>query len=204
MTRKLFEIQGDIQGLIDIMEAGDLEAAAMFEKELKVEAEEKLVNYFRVIKQKEADIIQAKEAEQLAADFRKKAGKEIEWLESRIKETLVMMGKKKIDRPDCKITMQEGRMSLQRCKVEELPVEFVTPVESLEADWKKIEATIKEIAEKINTEGPAMFVDLHGKDLDKAIAKEIETRSIEATGCKMKQGEAFLKYPKIKTITGEE
>ena len=166
--RKLHEIRSDIIGVASIAEAGDLSAAAKLDKELQIEVKDKLVAYYHLIQSCQGDIAEAEVAINTAAEFKKKKENLVEWLEGRIIETLQQINEKKIDRPDCRITLVEGREILKRCKPEELPLEYVEPkiVESLVADWKKVEADVKA-----------------GKVIP---------------GVSMGRGNPFLKYPKVK------
>lgn len=166
--RKLYEIRSDILGLANIAESGDLAAAAALDAELAIEAKDKLAQYYHLIQSCQGDIAEAEVAIKTATEFKKKKTGLVEWLELKITETLTQIGETKIDRPDCRITLVNGREILKRCKPEELPLEYVEIKieEVIVPDWKKIEADVK---------------------AGKAVP-----------GCSMGRTSPFLKYPKIK------
>ncbi len=166
--RKLHEIRSDIIGIAEIAESGDLAAAAALEKEIVIEAKDKLVAYYHLIQSCQGDIAEAEVAIKTAQEYKKRKETLVEWLELKITETLTQIGETKIDRPDCRITLVNGREILKRCKPEELPLEYVEVKieETLVPDWKKVEAAVKS--------------------------------GTEIPGCAMGRTAPFLKYPKLK------
>jgi hypothetical protein len=142
--RTLDSIRTDICNIIDILEAGDPIAAEAFDKELKIEAEEKLVNYFKVIQAKMSKVAHAEMIVKNAQEFKKREESDIEWLEGRIRDTMVQLQLKKIDRADARITLVQKDV-FRRCKDDAVPLQFCTPVitETIKVDWKAVEAAVK-------------------------------------------------------------
>jgi hypothetical protein len=169
--RKLHEIEKDITLLADIAEAGDFEAATKFATELGNETEEKLSGYYHVIKAFEAEILQAEETIKTAQAFKDRKAKAIEFLEARIKGAFRLLNLKKIDRPDARITMVDGRECLRRAPVEQIPAAFKAE------DPQPPKVVAEEIAK------------LEGRTFD--------PESFSHLGCRVTRGDPWLKYPKL-------
>jgi hypothetical protein len=121
--RKLYEIREDIQKAIDFMMYGD-EAPATPLEDLDIEATEKIKNCFHVINHLEAEAAEADLIIKNAQDYKKKRLEAIDRIEADIKITMEVMGLKKIDEPDCRVTIQAGREKVEILDAGKIPVCF--------------------------------------------------------------------------------
>lgn len=106
--RRLYEIRDDIQKAIDYMIYGE-EAPATPLEDLEIEATEKIKNCFHVVNHLEAEMAEADIIIKNAQEYKKTRAAAIERIEADIKVTMEVMGLKKIDEPDCRVTIQTGR-----------------------------------------------------------------------------------------------
>lgn len=122
--RKLYEIRDDIQKAIDYMIYGD-EAPATPLEDLEIEAAEKIKNCFHVVNHLEAEMAEADIIIKNAQEYKKARAAAIERIEADIKITMEVMGLKKIDEPDCRITIQPGRERVEILDASKIPVCFL-------------------------------------------------------------------------------
>jgi len=193
--RKRYEIEKDIVLIDDILEK-DPAAAVKFLEELGGEAEEKLAAYFHVIKGKEASLIEAKAVVETAQKFIARRTKEIEFLENGIKSTMLLLKLKKIDRPDARITIVEGREVLRRTTdLASIPAPFKTEEPQppkIIIDWKKVEADVK-------------AAQAEAEEIAKIEGAPFNPETFSFYGCRITRGEPSLRYPKLNAgTTGKE
>lgn len=191
--RKLHEIQ---KGLMDALDS--IENGQPWDKGIEGEAEEKLVSYYHAIHSIQGDILEAEAAIKTAQEFKKRKETAVEWLEARVVETLQILGQKKIDRPDCRITMVEGRVLMTRVEPSKLPVYLTTtttPAPVVTANWKAVEIEAKARLESAVAEAVSL-AQLEGGDV--AAAEKAATESFQFYGCKFFTGKPSLRYPKLK------
>jgi hypothetical protein len=192
-VRKLHEIQ---KGLMDALDS--IENGQPWDKSIEGEAEEKLVNYYHAIHSIQGDILEAEAAIKTAQEFKKRKEAAVEWLEARVVETLQLLGKKKLDRPDCRITVVDGRVTLARVDPSKLPVYLTsttTPAPVVTADWKAVEIEAKARLEPVVAEAVSL-AKLEGGDV--AAAEKAAMESFQFYGCKFVTGKPSLRYPKLK------
>ncbi len=197
--RKLHEIKA---GLLEALDA--IENGLPWDKGIEGEAEEKLVNYYYAIQSAQADILEAETAIKTAQEFKKRKEAAVDWLEDRVRETLILLGWKKIDRPDCRITMVDGRVTLSRVDPATLPEHLTTkviPPPVITADWKMVQ---KEAEAKLATaiEEAKAVAALEGTPPD--VAEKSVRESFDFHGCKFVTGKPYLRYPKLKAESGKE
>ena len=141
--RKLYEIRDDIQKAIDYMIYGD-EAPATPLEDLEIEAAEKIKNCFHVVNHLEAEIAEADIIIKNAQEYKKARAAAIERIEADIKITMEVMGLKKIDEPDCRITIQPGRERVEILDASKIPVCFLRIIpETKEPDKVNILKALK-------------------------------------------------------------
>ena len=185
--RKLHEIEKDITILADIADAGDMEAAKKYAEELGNETEEKLTAYYHVIKAFEAEIAAAEITLKTCQSFIKRKSDAITFLETRIKDAFLLLGLKKIDRPDARITLVEGREILRRAPVEQIPSTYKTEEPQppkIIVDWKKIEAEVK-------------AAQAEAEEIAKLEGGTFDPETFQHLGCRVTRGDPWLKYPKL-------
>lgn len=195
--RKLHEITADLLAAITAAEEG----APIETPFIEAEAEEKLVGYYHAVHAIQGDLALADTTIKTAQEFKARKVKAEEWLENQIKTTLALLGKSKIDRPDCRITMVAGRELILRAAVDVLPKEFVITEEVKKGDWLKLEVAFKTaLADAIKE--AREIAEMEGADPDAAEAEA--KREFAFHGCKVRTSEPSLRYPKIKPTTGEK
>ncbi len=141
--RKLYEIRDDIQKAIDYMIYGD-EAPATPLEDLEIEAAEKIKNCFHVVNHLEAEMAEADIIIKNAQEYKKARAAAIERIEADIKITMEVMGLKKIDEPDCRITIQPGRERVEILDASKIPVCFLRIIpETKEPDKVNILKALK-------------------------------------------------------------
>jgi len=141
--RKLYEIRDDIQKAIDYMIYGD-EAPATPLEDLEIEAAEKIKNCFHVVNHLEAEIAEADIIIKNAQEYKKARTAAIERIEADIKITMEVMGLKKIDEPDCRITIQPGRERVEILDASKIPACFLRIIpETKEPDKVNILKALK-------------------------------------------------------------
>jgi hypothetical protein len=191
--RKLHEIQASLLEAIEAAENG-----LPYDKEIEGEAEEKLVNYYHAIHSMQGDVLEAEQAIKTAAEFKKRKEAAVAWLEARVVETLRFLGKQKVDRPDCRITMVAGRETMVRVDPKTIPVHYtttITPEPVITADWKTVEADAK-AALATAIEEARSIAKLEGTPEEAAI--EAVKAGFKFHGCTFKTGDPSLRYPKLK------
>lgn len=147
--RKLYEIRDDIQKAIDYMIYGE-EAPATPLEDLEVEATEKIRNCFHVVNHLEAEIAEADLIIKNAQEYKKARQAAIERIEADVKITMEVMGLKKIDEPDCRITIQPGREKVEILDAGKIPVCYLRIIpETKEPDKVNILKALK-AGEKID------------------------------------------------------
>lgn len=147
--RKLYEIRDDIQKAIDFMIYGE-EAPATPLEDLEVEAIEKIRNCFHVVNHLEAEIAEADLIIKNAQEYKKARQTAIERIEADVKITMEVMGLKKIDEPDCRITIQPGREKVEILDAGKIPVCYMRIIpETKEPDKVNILKALK-AGEKID------------------------------------------------------
>lgn len=167
--RKLYEIRDDIQKAIDYMIYGD-EAPATPLEDLEVEATEKIKACFHATNHLYAEVAEADLIIKNAEDFKKKRLAAIERIEADVKITMEVMGIKKIDEPDCRITIQAGRQFVEIVDESKIPVCYMRTIpERQEPDKAMLLNILKQLKEGEHIEG-----------------------------VKLGTGNPILKYPKIK------
>jgi len=122
--RKLYEIRDDIQRAVNYMIYGD-EAGHTPLEDLEIEAAEKIKACFHIVHHLEAEMAEADIIIKNAQDYKKKRLEAIERIEADIKITMEVMGLKKIDEPDCRITIQPGRERVEILDASKIPVCFL-------------------------------------------------------------------------------
>ena len=141
--RKLYEIRDDIQKAVNYMIYGD-EAPATPLEDLEIEAAEKIKNCFHVVNHLEAEMAEADIIIKNAQEYKKARAAAIERIEADIKITMEVMGLKKIDEPDCRITIQPGRERVEILDASKIPVCFLRIIpETKELDKVNILKALK-------------------------------------------------------------
>ena len=141
--RKLYEIRDDIQKAIDYMIYGD-EAPATPLEDLEIEAAEKIKACFHIVHHLEAEMAEADIIIKNAQEYKKARAAAIERIEADIKITMDVMGLKKIDEPDCRITIQPGRERVEILDASKIPVCFLRIIpETKEPDKVNILKALK-------------------------------------------------------------
>lgn len=141
--RKLYEIRDDIQKAIDFMIYGD-EAPATPLEDLEIEATEKIKACFHIVHHLEAEMAEADAIIKNAQEYKKARAAAVERIEADIKITMEVMGLKKIDEPDCRVTIQPGRERVEILDASKIPVCFLRIIpETKEPDKVNILKALK-------------------------------------------------------------
>jgi hypothetical protein len=119
-------------------------------EDLEVEATEKIRNCFHVVNHLEAEIAEADLIIKNAQEYKKVRQAAIERIEADVKITMEVMGLKKIDEPDCRITIQPGREKVEILDAGKIPVCYLRIIpETKEPDKVNILKALK-AGEKID------------------------------------------------------
>jgi len=146
--RKLYEIRADIQAAVDSMISGEESVGAVDLEELEIEATEKIRNCFFAVNKLRGEVAEADIIIEQAQSWAKKRKEAISRIEADMKITMEVMGLKKIDDPDCRVTLGAPSAKVDVFDESKIPETYTRTVPAkIEPDKKAILDALKNGAE---------------------------------------------------------